>query len=93
MAFRLSVTLQELEYRGVRSDVNKDGQRWMALLFEDRETNQLNVSVPRDMHRDVNGLDLRKGDLCNVALLAVATSDGKSYLQLRALPEILEDEE
>lgn len=93
MAFRLVTTLREIEYRGRASGTSsKSGNRWMSLIFEDTDTQQLNVSVPSDMQDDVIDLGLRKGELCNVSVLAVARSDGNSYIQLRAIPEPLEEE-
>lgn len=94
MAFRLDVTLTELEYRGKASgSSSKTGNRWMSLIFEDSETQQINVSVPSDMQDDVLDLGLRKGEICNVSVVAVARADGNSYIQLRAIPEPLEDDE
>lgn len=93
MAFRLNVVLRELEYRGRASgNSSKTGNRWMSLIFEDAETQQINVSVPSDMQDDVIDLGLRKGEICNVSILAVARADGNSYMQLTAIPEPLEDE-
>ena len=42
---------------------------------------------------DVYALCLRKGDMCAIAVRAVATADGNSYIQLLAVPEVLEDED
>ena len=92
MAFVINAQLNRMEYRSVRSGVGKEsGKTWMSLVLEDENANQLDVSVPSDLQGDVYGLGLRKGDIVNVAIRAVARNDGNSYIQLRAIPE-LEDQ-
>lgn len=93
MAFRLQVKLPEVEYRGTRSGLStKTGKRWMSLVLEDLDSNQIECSVPEDMQSDVLGLHLTRGDMCAVTLLAVARADGNSYIQLTALPTVLDEE-
>lgn len=92
MAFRFKTTFPNLEYRGEQSGTSDRGP-WLSLIFEDSECNQLSVSVPKNMQGDVYALGLRKGDMCAIAVRAVATADGNSYIQLLAVPEILEDED
>ena len=92
MAFRFKTSFPEIEYRGEQSGASERG-RWLSLIFEDSECNQLSVSVPKDMQSDVYALCLRKGDMCAIAVRAVATADGNSYIQLLAVPEVLEDED
>lgn len=90
MAFVLSVTLENMEYRNLRSGVGKaSGKPWMSLVLEDQASNQLDVSVPSDLQGDVYGLGLRKGDMITLAVRAVARNDGNSYIQLLALPELV----
>ena len=92
MAFVLNVTLERMEYRAVRSGVGKEsGKPWMSLVLEDEYSNQLDVSVPQDIQGDVYGLSLRKGDMVNLSIRAVARNDGNSYIQLRAIPELVSD--
>lgn len=91
MAFALNVTVPDVEYRGCQSGTSKEGRPWMSLIFEDKDTNQISVSVPSDMQGDVYSLSLRKGDMCVINVRAVARADGNSYVQLRAIPEILEE--
>lgn len=94
MAFVLNVTLPEVEYRGMQSGTSRESNRpWMSLVFEDKDTNQVSVSVPADLQGDVYSLQLHKGDYCAISIRAVARADGSSYVQLTALPEILEDEQ
>ena len=50
MAFVLNVTLPEVEYRGMQSGTSRESNRpWMSLVFEDKDTNQVSVSVPADL--------------------------------------------
>lgn len=94
MAFVLNVTLDNMEYRHILTGVSsQSGKPWMSLVFEDKEANQIQASVPNDMQGDVYGLGLRKGDMCVIAVRAVARNDGNSYVQLTALPEIYEGED
>lgn len=89
MAFVLSVTLESMEYRNLRSGVGKEsGKPWMSLVLEDEGANQIDISVPADMQGDVYGLGLRKGDMITLSARAVARNDGNSYIQLLALPEL-----
>ena len=89
MAFSLDVQIPAVEYRGMRGGNGEKGP-WLALILEDEHTNQLNVSVPRDMQADVHSLGLAKGDLLVVQLRAVAMANGNSYIQLTALPELMD---
>lgn len=92
MAFVLNVNLSPVEYRGMQTGVSSQtGKPWMSLVFEDADTNQVSVSVPQDMQGDVYNVGLQKGDYCAVGIRAVARVDGNSYIQLSAVPEILEE--
>ena len=94
MAFSLQCNLEELEYRACRAGKSQStGNPWMSLVFEDIDAQQIECSVPQDMQGDVMSLGLRRGDVCNIAIRAVARADGSSYIQLRAVPEILEEDE
>lgn len=94
MAFRVNVTYECIEFRGIQSGTSREsGRPWMSLVLEDSETNQISVSVPQDLQGDVYSLGLRKGDEVAVSFVAVARADGNSYLQLSAAPELLEDED
>lgn len=93
MAFRLVTTMQGVEYRGMQSGYSDKSKRnWLSLVFEDSDFNQFTASVPTDMQNDVRSLGLVKGDLCDVAITAVASADGNSYIQLRALPELFDED-
>lgn len=88
MAFVLNVAMEDMEYRAIRSGVGKEsGKPWMSLVLEDENSNQVDVSVPQELQGDVYGLGLRKGDIVNLLIRAVARNDGNSYIQLRAIPE------
>ena len=92
MAFSLNCNLTDVEYRACKGGTSqKTGKPWMTLVFEDTEANQLEASVPADMQGDIYSLSLRKGDLCNINILAVARADGSSFVMLRALPEVVSE--
>lgn len=91
MAFMLQVPLENVEYRGLRTGVGqKSGRPWMSLVVEDGDANQIEISVSQDMQGDVYGCGFRKGDILNLLIRAVARNDGNSYIQLMALPELVE---
>lgn len=92
MAFRIPAVL-DVEYRGSRSGVaQKTGNQWLSLMFEDKDCNQISVSVPAEMIGDVYHLGMVKGERYFVAIVATARADGNSYVMLTALPE-LQDED
>ena len=94
MAFRLSVRVPNVEYRGYQQGYSERSKRnWLTLIWEDQEFNQLQTSVPAEMQNDVREMSLRKGERCEIAILAVATADGNSYVQLRALPEVYDEDD
>ena len=93
MGFRLNCSLEGMEYRGKRDGVSKKtGKPWMSLVLEDANAEQLVVSVPGDMLPEVQGLSLFKGDMLDLDVRAVAYDgeDGGSYIQLLALPRVLD---
>ena len=92
MAFALKCNISPVEFRAVRMGVGKNGP-WMSAVFEDTDAQQLECSVGKEMQGDFYDLGLRKGDNVSIAIRAVARADGNSYIQLRALPELVEDEE
>lgn len=72
MAFNLRVHLENYEFRGLRTGEGKNGT-WMSMVLEDPdEARQLDVSIPRDMHRDVRDLSLSKGDVLKLDVRAYA---------------------
>lgn len=94
MAFVINATLSEVEYRACKSGTGQtSGKPWMSLVFEDYDANQIECSVPQDMQGDVFSMELKRGDLCNIAIRAVARADGNSYVQLVALPVVLVEDE
>lgn len=95
MAFRIVSVLKEYEVRAVRTGVSRStSQPWMQLVVEHPDTaDQLTLSVPKDMRRDVEALSLRKGDIVNVSILAVAQDDGNNYCQLNAIPDLCYEED
>lgn len=94
MAFRIKATYPDVEYRGYQSGFSEKSQRdWLTLIFEDDECDQIQASVPANMQNDVREMHLSKGDHCAISILAVATNSGNSYVQLTALPELLEEDE
>lgn len=97
MSHRLRCKLRGYEYRGMRSGQGANGRTWMSIICEEggQDPNQLDVSVPADMQADVMNLGLRKGDLLDMVVLAVAGSSGGrsyDYVQLQALPEAAADD-
>lgn len=95
MAFRITSLLKEYEVRVVRTGVSRStGQPWMQLVVEHPDTaDQITLSVPKDMRRDVEALSLRKGDIVNASINAVAEDDGNNYCQLNAIPELCYEED
>lgn len=94
MAFSLQVTLPEVEYRGMQTGVSQqNGRQWMSLVFEDSDTNQISCSVPSELQGDIFSLGLSRGTWCAISIRAVARADGNSYVQLLALPQILDGED
>lgn len=92
MAFRFNATLP-LEYRGMRSGTSKKtGNPWVSLICEDADASQVELSVPLDMQGEVYSLGLVKGDKIVAHVVASASSDGNSYVQLRYLPELVTDD-
>ena len=75
MAFNLRVHLENYEFRGLRTGEGKNGE-WMSIVLEDpEEARQLDVSIPRDMHREVRELSLAKGDNLVLDVRAYAGPD------------------
>ena len=59
LAFRLRV-VGNYEYRGQQSGISgKTQKQWLSLLLEDQDTQQLSISVPTEMIRDVFDMHLR----------------------------------
>lgn len=89
MAFRLTCTLFNYEFRGTRSGKSdKTGQPWLSLILESPEdSSQIDVSVPVDLQADVYQLGLRKGDLLNVPVLAVSAKD-YSFVRMANVPTL-----
>lgn len=94
MAFVLNVNLDGYEYRGVRTGVGREsGKPWMSLILEDKEANQVDISVPQDIQGDVYSLALSRGDVISVPVRAVARADGNSYIQAVDLPRLIADKD
>lgn len=75
MAFRLNAHLEGYEYRGRRSGSTENGA-WLSLVLENtQDCRQLDVSVPRDMHNDIYEMNLEKGDLLGLDVVAYAGND------------------
>ena len=92
VAFRIACVLESMEFRAIQSGRSaKSGNNWMSLVFENPDAEQLNVSVPSEMQADVYSLGLRKGDVCMISVRAVAMADGNSFVQLTALPELMDE--
>lgn len=92
VAFRIACTLESMEFRAIQSGRSaKSGNNWMSLVFENPDAEQLSVSVPSEMQADVYSLGLRKGDMCVISVRAVAMADGNSFVQLTALPELMDE--
>lgn len=89
MAFLIETELKGYEYRGYEEGVSqKSGKTWLTLKFEDSNARQIEVSVPHDMQRDPKVANLRRGDMCDVVVRAVAGRD-RSYIQLLYPPTLL----
>lgn len=91
MAFNLDVSLEGYEYRGVESGVSKKtGKPWMSLILEQagERPRQLSVSVPEELQASVSNLGLKRGDVLNFPVSAVA-SQKYNFVTLRGLPTAL----
>lgn len=85
MAFRLPVHLKDYEFRGRREGTGQNGP-WLSLILEDpEEARQINVSVPQRLQSDVNELNLKKGDVLELNVIAFA---GEEYSRI-TLVEVL----
>ena len=72
MAFRLPTTVENYEFRAIRTGNGRNGA-WMSLVLESPEdADQIDVSVPRDMHGDIYNLGLKKGDKVTAKVVAFA---------------------
>ena len=92
MAFVLNCSLGSMEFRALRSGKGREsGKVWMSLVVEDSDSQQIEVSVPADYQSDVYSLGLRKGDIVDLNVRAVARNDGNSYIQLTDVPVLVAD--
>lgn len=92
MAFVIQCELRNVEFRGLQSGVGREsGRPWMSLILEREDASQVSVTVPQEMQPELYSMSLRKGDLLNVDVRAVARADGQSYVQLVALPLLVAD--
>lgn len=81
MAFRIECTLENYEFRVLRSGVStKTGQMWYSLVLESPAAEQVDVSIPADLQGDVLSAGLVKGDSVSCVVLAVS---GKEYSFVR----------
>lgn len=89
MAFRFNCTLEGYEYRNQRSGLsNNTGRRWLSLIVEDAaDGSQLDIGVPNDLISDVDAMELKKGDMLNIPVVAVSAKD-YSFVRLTALPTV-----
>lgn len=82
MSFSLNATLENYEFRGLRTGEGQNGV-WMSLVLENPEdARQLDVSVPRDMHGDIYSRNLQKGDHL---ILTVRAYAGPEYSRVSLL--------
>lgn len=79
-----------LEYRGRTEGTTKKGEKWVSLKFEDEAANQLEVSVPRTLQEELAYMTIYKGDVLEVPINAVARYDGRSYVQMTGLPQVVD---
>lgn len=77
MAFRIECTLENYEFRVLRSGVStKTGQPWYSLVLESpTAAEQVDVSIPAELQADVLNLGLVKGDTFSCRVLAVSSKD------------------
>lgn len=89
MAFRLNVHCDSYEFRALRTGNGKNGA-WMSLVMEcPEDASQIDVSVPRDMHGDVYGYQLSKGDKVTMDVVAFAGPE-YSRITLRSITGIVD---
>ena len=84
MGFSLDSVMTDVEYRGYRQNTStKTGQLYMTAYFESQDETSIrlnNLSVPADKRQEFLSMTLRKGEVCTVAVKAVA-GDGYSYMK------------
>lgn len=91
MAFSLEVEKYKVEYRGMSSGVSTStGNVWMSLITEQFNGRQLEISVPSDKQASVMNLGLRKGQMIECHIQAVAQASGNSYVRLLDDPVLID---
>lgn len=75
MAFRLNVDLEKYEFRALRTGNGKNGV-WMSIVLESpKDASQVDVSVRSQMQPEIYDLQLKKGDVLTVNVVAFAGPD------------------
>lgn len=93
MAFNLEVEKYKVEYRGMSSGVSTStGNVWMSLIIEQANGRQLEISVASDKQADVMNLGLRKGQMIECHIQAVAQANGSSYVRLLSVPVLVDND-
>lgn len=90
MAFRIDCTLEDYEFRVLRSGVSsKSGQNWYSLVLESPTAEQVDVSVPAELQGDVLSAGLVKGDHVSCAVTAVSSKD-YSFVRLIRINRVID---
>lgn len=101
MAFSFESFVSNAEYRSKQGGTSDNGNPWLRLKMEtptqDGNSDDLWVSVPRDLIGEVYQLGLKKGDLLNMVVRArvgMSQSGGSyDYVQIVDVPVIVEEDE
>lgn len=101
MAFSFECFVKGAEYRSKNGGTSDNGNPWLRMKFEtptqDGNSDDLWVSVPKDLIGEVYQLGIKKGELVNLVLrprCGMAQSGGSyDYVQLVDVPVIVEDDE
>lgn len=93
MAFRIECTLDNYEFRVLRSGVStKTNQPWYSLVLESpTAAEQVDVSIPTELQGEVLSLGLVKGDAFSCRVLAVSSKD-YSYVRLVQVLRVVDSE-
>lgn len=90
MAFRIECTLDDYEFRVLRSGVSsKSGQNWYSMVLESPSAEQVDVSVPTDLQGSVLSAGLIKGDHVTCSVIAVSSKD-YSFVRLVQIVRIVD---
>ena len=87
MAYRINATAHAMEFRGLDMRTSKKSEKTFLILhFEDSEGHSNDISCSdSDLFTSCN--NLKKGDICDLSLVFVSTSQ-YSFVNLAAAPDV-----